>query len=80
MDRRVECKVVDEWLPVQKASAFRIVTEVGTEFFLDFLTPSPRTLQPKVVLRLRLQRDALVAVRDRLVADVVEFSAGGLVQ
>lgn len=73
MDHRVTCPLLEDALPVREATSFRIVEEVGGSFFLDFLLRCPRTRQAQVVLRVRMQRDALAAVKDRLVNDVVEF-------
>lgn len=76
MDRRVSCPVVGAELPVQEATSFRIVEEVGGSFFLDFLSRCPQTFRAVVVLRVRMQREALVAVKARLASDVVEFPPG----
>lgn len=80
MDRRVECPVLDESIPVKEATAFRIIEEVGGSFFLDFLLRCPQTRHPEVVLRVRMQREALAAVKTRLASDVVEFPPGMAVQ
>jgi hypothetical protein len=76
MDQRVQCLVLDAAVPVQEATAFRLVEEVGESFFLDFLVRCPQTLHYELVLRLRLQRDVLMAVIDRLIRDVMEVPLG----
>lgn len=76
LDRRISCPVLHEDLPVRKAEMFRIVKEIGGAFFLDFLNVCPYTAKILVVLRLRMQREALAAVRDRLAHDVIEFNSG----
>jgi len=79
MDKRVWCQVMDEGVPVKGATAFRLVEEVGNEFFLDFLAPCSEGSQLEVVSRVRMQREALQAVRDRLSTDVVEIPLTGVV-
>lgn len=76
MDRRILCPILDDNIPTQEAVSFRLVPEVGGSFFLDFLHICPITLQADVVMRLRMPREALAAVRDRLRHDVVEFQPG----
>lgn len=66
LDRRIQCRIVDEGVTAVTAHAFRILEEVGDTFFLDFLH------QDQVVSRVRMQRVTLAAVRDRLVNDVFE--------
>jgi len=72
-DRRILCTVLDDDIPTQEAASFRLLGEVGGTFFLDFLDICPCTSQVAVVLRLRMPREALAAVRDRLLHDVVEI-------
>lgn len=76
-DRRVQCPVVDEGVPTVQANAFRIYSEVGDTFFLDFLHLGEETSQ--VVARLRIQREAMQAIRDRLAVDVREFQPARVV-
>lgn len=73
MDRRILCTVLDDDIPTHEAASFRLLEEVGGSFFLDFLNICPLTSQAAVVVRLRMPREALAAVRDRLLHDVVEF-------
>ncbi len=76
MDRRILCTVLADDIPTREAASFRLVEEVGGSFFLDFLSICPHTLQAAVVMRLRMPREALAAVRDRLRHDVVELRPG----
>lgn len=73
MDHRVLCPLLEDSLPVKDATAFRLIEEVGGAFFLDFLFRHPNTQHLEVVLRVRMQREALAAVKTRLTSDVVEF-------
>jgi len=60
---------------VLEAEAFRIVEEVGDAFFLDFLARCQKTARVVLVLRVRVQRETLEAVRDRLDTDVLKFTS-----
>ena len=80
MDYRVTCHILEDALPVSEATSFRLIEEVGGTFFLDFLTRCPQTRKAQIVLRVRMQREALTAVKTRLVSDVVEFPPGMAVQ
>ena len=62
---RIQCTVVDDGVPVVKADSFQITEEVADTFFLDFLDSGALTS------RLRLQREMLSSVRDRLASDVI---------
>ena len=68
IDRRIDCPVST---PPEKemgefANAFRVLKDVGSEWFLDFLIYSGREKSATVVARVRVQEGMLTAIRDRL--------------
>ena len=76
-DRRVQCPVQDCFFgEVPEANAFRILTDAGETFLLDFIHYTPATFTGRVVQRIRLHQDTLEMVRDRLSHDVVEIQSG----
>ena len=72
-DRRIDCPVC---IPSEKemgefANAFRILKDVGSEWFLDFLVYSERENVATVVARVRVQEGTLAAIHDRLAASLI---------
>jgi hypothetical protein len=56
------------------ANAFRVVDEVGPDCFLDFLVYSAAEREATVVARIRVRRDFLGAIRERLAEAMLEFN------
>lgn len=48
------------------ANAFRVVEEVGGDCFLDFMVYSAQAEEAVVVSRVRVRREFLTAIQDRL--------------
>jgi len=57
------------------ANAFRIVEEIGEDCFLDFMVYSAQEQEAIVVARVRVRRDFIPAIRDRLIEAQSKFSA-----
>ncbi len=57
------------------ANAFRVVSEVGPEFLLDFLVYSQTEKRAEVVARVRVHGHMLPAIRDRIGALLTEIQA-----
>ena len=57
------------------ANAFRIIPDVGDDVFLDFCVYSASDNRAKVVSRLRVSRDFLPLVIDRLREGMIEFGS-----
>jgi hypothetical protein len=55
------------------ANAFRVVEEIGEDCFLDFMIYSAQEEEAVVVSRVRIRRDFLAAIRDRLEEALVKF-------
>jgi len=55
------------------ANAFRIVEEVGEDCFLDFMVYSAQEEEAVVVSRVRVRRDFLPAICERLGEAMVKF-------
>ncbi len=72
-NRRIDCpvNVSPEKEMGEFANAFRILKDVGSEWFLDFLIYSERENVATVVARIRVQEGMLKAIRDRLVASLM---------
>jgi len=60
------------------ANAFRVVDEVGPDCFLDFLVYSAAEGAATVVARVRVRRDFLGAIRERLGEAMLEFNGEDL--
>ena len=73
-DKRIQCPVLDEGLPVSggEVNAIRILPETGVAYFLDFIHYSAADQQAKVVCRVRVHEDTLVSIKERLSNDMVE--------
>lgn len=74
-DRRIQCPVQDlaRASSNKEANAFRVLEEAGDTFFLDFIHYSPRRQHAEVIVRVRVHREALASMRDRLSNDMVEY-------
>lgn len=72
-NQRIDCpvNVSSEKEMGEFANAFRILKDVGSEWFLDFLIYSERENTATVVARIRVQEGMLKAIRDRLVASLI---------
>lgn len=57
------------------ANAFRIIPDVGDDVFLDFCVYSASDNRAKVVSRLRVSRDFLPLMIDRLREGMIEFGS-----
>jgi hypothetical protein len=55
------------------ANAFRVVEEIGEDCFLDFMVYSAQEEEAVVVSRVRVRRDFLAAIRDRLEEALINF-------
>ena len=74
----VDCEFIE--LPEDKrigsfANAFRVVSDVGSEFLLDFLIFSQAEKTAVVVARIRVHSNMLPAIRDRLGAVLTELES-----
>jgi hypothetical protein len=68
-DHRVKCKVeYPKGSKVLEANAFRSIAEGGNEFLLDFIQSSLE--KGTVVARLRVRRDVLQSICERMDVDV----------
>ncbi len=73
MDHRIRCEVEDpDEVEVQGANAFRVFPDGGTEFILDFIDCPLGAAVCEVVARLRVHKDVLQSIHDRLDGSVVE--------
>lgn len=75
---RVECEIIvpDGVQIGEYANAFRVLPEVNEDCILDFLNYSVNAGQARVVTRVRVRRDFIGAVQDRLREFLVEFPDG----
>jgi hypothetical protein len=55
------------------ANAFRVVEEVGPDCFLDFMVYSAAEQEATVVARVRVRRDFLPAIKEKLGDALVSF-------
>lgn len=58
------------------ANAFRVMPEIGSDCILDFLVFSAHAMQAKVVARVRVRREFLPVLQDRLRESLVEMDCG----
>ena len=75
MDLRIQCPVVDEVFDpplVGEVNAFRILSEAGGDFFLDFIHYRSLDDSAQVVSRIRVPCGVLGMVRDRLESDLID--------
>lgn len=72
---RVECEIiVPEGTQIgEYANAFRVLPEVNGDCILDFLNYSTNAGQARVVSRVRVRRDFIESVQERLREFFVEF-------
>ena len=56
------------------ANAFRVVEEAGDDCFLDFLVYSEQEQEATVVSRVRIRREFLSAICDRLGEAMINFA------
>ena len=76
-DNRVQCPVENpDNIEAVDAEAFRAYPDGGNEFLLDFLSCPEGRGFAEVVARLRVHRDVLQTIHDRLTGSVVEPEAG----
>ena len=75
-DHRIQCPVVNTEVEVQEADAFRVFPDGGHEFLLDFVRSSAEAAgSGEVVARLRVHRDVLLSIHDRLLGSISEPEA-----
>lgn len=74
-ERTTKVKVEPEVKFGEFANAFRVVEEIGEDCFLDFMVYSAQAEEAVVVSRVRVRRDFLAAIRDRLGEAVVGFDS-----
>tara|TARA_Y100000310_G_scaffold296048_1_gene327979 strand:+ start:18849 stop:19115 length:267 start_codon:yes stop_codon:yes gene_type:complete len=73
VDHRVRCDVEDpDEVLVQDANAFRTFADGGNEHILDFIHCPVDAAFGEVVARLRVHRDVLQSIHDRLTGSVTE--------
>ena len=60
------------------ANAFRVVEEAGPDCFLDFMVYSAAEQEATVVARVRVRREFLDGIRDKLGDAMVTFSDEGV--
>lgn len=72
---RVDCPITipDDLQIGEFVNAFRVLPEAGTECILDFLVYSTQAQQARVVARLRIQKDFVSAIQERLASFLIEF-------
>lgn len=71
--RDIDVKVLPDIKFGQFANAFRVVEEVGTDCFLDFMVFSVQANEAIVVARVRVCRDFLPQIRETMQEAVVQF-------
>jgi len=77
-DHRVRCPVVDpDGAEAKEANAFRSFCDGGNEFVLDFINCPEEADYGEVVARVRIHREVLQAVFERLRGSVE--ARGGLI-
>jgi len=74
LKRDTKVKVEPEVKFGEFANAFRVVEEAGDDCFLDFLVYSEQEQEATVVSRVRIRREFLGAICDRLGEAMVDFS------
>jgi len=74
-ERDTKVKVQPEVKFGEFANAFRVVEEAGDDCFLDFLVYSEQEQEATVVSRVRIRRDFLSAICDRLGEAMVKFES-----
>jgi len=73
VDHRVRCEVENpDGVEIQEANAFRSYPDGGNEFILDFIDCPVDAACGEVVARLRVHREVLQSIHDRLTGSVVE--------
>lgn len=71
--RDMNIKVLPDIRFGQFANAFRVVEEVGQHCFLDFLVYSATENEATVIARVRVQRDFLPAICEKMQEAFVQF-------
>ena len=72
-ERSTKVKVEPEVKFGEFANAFRVVEEIGEDCFLDFMVYSAQEEEAVVVSRVRVRRDFLSAICDRLGEAMTRF-------
>jgi hypothetical protein len=72
-ERSTRVKVESDVKFGEFANAFRVVEEIGEDCFLDFMVYSAQEEEAVVVSRVRVRRDFLAAIRDRLEEALIKF-------
>lgn len=72
-ERSTKVKVEPEVKFGEFANAFRVVEEIGEDCFLDFMVYSAQEEEARVVSRIRVRRDFLEAICERLGEAMTRF-------
>jgi hypothetical protein len=72
-ERSTKVKVEPEIKFGEFANAFRVVEEIGEDCFLDFMVYSAQEEEAVVVARVRIRRDFLSAICERLGEAMTKF-------
>jgi hypothetical protein len=79
-ERTTKVKVEPEVKFGEFANAFRVVEEIGEDCFLDFMVYSAQEGEAIVVARVRIRRDFISAIRERLGEAMVKFDGLELIE